>query len=120
MLERYYVRPVTVDRVRTSWIVAAIEQYVGWLAEWRYASRTVLRRIPLLVAFGEFAKTHGATEVARLADNLDPLGQGGMARHPSGNVAQRAAERSARSARNPTGKIRPWPYRGTFVAVGPP
>ena len=66
MLERYYVRPVTVDRVRTSWIVAAIEQYVGWLAEWRYASRTVLRRIPLLVAFGEFAKTHqGRTFIER-------------------------------------------------------
>jgi hypothetical protein len=29
--------PVTVDRIRTSWIVAAIEQYVGWLAERRYS-----------------------------------------------------------------------------------
>ncbi|MGH8565681.1 MAG: site-specific integrase, partial [Gammaproteobacteria bacterium] len=66
MLEQYYVRPVTVDRVRASWIVPAIEQYVGWLAERRYASRSVSRRIPLLVAFGEFAKMHGATEVAHL------------------------------------------------------
>ena len=47
MLERYYVRPVTVDRIRTSWIAPAIEQYVGWLAEQRYSSKTVSRRIPL-------------------------------------------------------------------------
>lgn len=29
MLEQYYVRPVTVNRIRTSWIASAIEQYVG-------------------------------------------------------------------------------------------
>ena len=48
MLEGYYVRPVTVDRIRTSWIAPAIEPYVGWLAERRYASKTVLRRIPVV------------------------------------------------------------------------
>ncbi len=55
MIERYYVRPVTVDRIRTSWIVPAIEQYVGWLAEQRYSSKTVLRRIPLLAQLSGFA-----------------------------------------------------------------
>ncbi len=101
MLERYYVRPVTVDRVRTSWIVAAIEQYVGWLAEWRYASRTVLRRIPLLVAFGEFAKTHGATEVAQLADHVEPFVQRWIAQHASRKRAARAREKIGEFARNP-------------------
>lgn len=33
MLEKYYVRPDTTDRIRTSWIFAAIDQYVGWLSE---------------------------------------------------------------------------------------
>jgi len=101
MLERYYVRPVTVDCVRTSWIVAAIEQYVGWLAEWRYASRTVLRRIPLLVAFGEFAKTHGATEVAQLADHVEPFVQRWIAQHASRKRAARAREKIGEFARNP-------------------
>ena len=31
MFENYYVRPVTIDRIRGSWIAPAIEQYVGWL-----------------------------------------------------------------------------------------
>src|SRR2546426_10269429 len=90
MLERYYVRPVTVDRVRTSWIVAAIEQYVGWLAEWRDASRTGVRRIPLLVAFGEFAKTHGATEAPQPADHVEPFVQRWIAEHASRKRAARA------------------------------
>ena len=31
MLERYFVRPRTVDRIRASWLGPAIEQYVTWL-----------------------------------------------------------------------------------------
>ena len=30
MLERYFVKPSTVDRIRASWIAPAIEQYVAW------------------------------------------------------------------------------------------
>jgi hypothetical protein len=51
MLERYYIRPITVDRIRTSWIAPAIEQYVGWLAEQRYSSKTVSRRIHAALVF---------------------------------------------------------------------
>lgn len=86
MLEQYYVRPVTVDRIRTSWVAPAIEQYVGWLAERRYASKTVSRRIPLLVAFGEFAKRRGATELAQLADHLEPFVQTWVSEHARGKA----------------------------------
>ena len=96
MLEQYYVRPVTADRIRTSWIGTAIEQYVGWLAERRYSSRTVLRRIPLLVAFGEFAKTRGATEVAQLVDHAEPFEQVWISRHTKRNCAARARKKGRR------------------------
>ena len=56
MLESYFVRPQTVDRIRESWIGPEIERYVVWLAEQRYSSRSVLRRVPLLVDFAEFAR----------------------------------------------------------------
>ena len=39
MLERYFVKPTTADRIRASWIGSEIEQYVEWLAEPR-AGRT--------------------------------------------------------------------------------
>ena len=56
MLESYFVRPQTVDRIRASWIGAEVERYVGWLAEHGYAARCVITRVPLLIAFGEFAR----------------------------------------------------------------
>jgi integrase/recombinase XerD len=39
MLERYFVKPETVDRIRASWIAEAIEAYVLWMAEHGYAAR---------------------------------------------------------------------------------
>jgi integrase/recombinase XerD len=68
MLETYFVKPQTVDRVRACWIGPEIEGYVVWLAEHGYAARCVLSRTPLLVAFGEFAWARGA----RTAEDLPP------------------------------------------------
>ena len=66
MLERYFVRPQTVDRIRAGWIGSEIERYVVWLAEHGYSSRCVLRRVPLLIKFGEFAWVGGARTVEEL------------------------------------------------------
>ena len=38
MLEKYFVKPQTVDRVRASWIGAEIERYVEWLCRARVSS----------------------------------------------------------------------------------
>src|SRR5215813_14358694 len=71
MLERYYVRPDTVDRIQSSWISGAIDQYVAWLAKQQYSSDTVTRRIPLLVSFGDFARAQGATTWADLPAQVE-------------------------------------------------
>ena len=60
MLERYFVFPATVDRIRTSWIGEPVERYVEHLAERGYGTKTILRRVPMLIRFGEFARAHGA------------------------------------------------------------
>ncbi len=41
MLESYFVKPSTADRVRCSWIAPEVERYVGWLAERGYAAKCV-------------------------------------------------------------------------------
>ena len=41
MLNRYFIRPTAVDRIRSSWIGEVIERYVVWLAEQNYAARNV-------------------------------------------------------------------------------
>ena len=71
MLERYFIRPDTVDRIRASWIGEPIERYVGWLTEHRYATRNVLRRVPILVRFGTFAAGQGATRWDELPAHVD-------------------------------------------------
>lgn len=70
MLEKYYERPQTVDRVRGSWIGPQIEQYVTWLAGHGYDERCVLRRVPLLAAFGEFAAAGGARQLTDLPGHV--------------------------------------------------
>ena len=52
MLERYFVKPRTVDRIRASWIGPEIEQYVTWMDEREYAPRSVCHRVPVLVSSG--------------------------------------------------------------------
>ena len=75
MLEKYYVRSETVDRIRSSWIGSAIETYVSWLSERRYAMRSVLRRIPIVVSFGEFARARGASRLDQLAEHVESFVQ---------------------------------------------
>lgn len=71
MVERYFIRPATVDRIRGSWLGDAIQTYVSWLAKQSYSSRCVIRRVPLLMRFGEFARRRGATDVEELHGHVD-------------------------------------------------
>lgn len=91
MLETYFGRPETVDRVRASWIGAEVERYVGWLAEQGYANRCIWSRVPQVVAFGEFARTRGASEVGDLAAHVDAF------------VAQRVASSKSERKNGPRG-----------------
>jgi integrase/recombinase XerD len=71
MLERYFTKPQTVDRIRSSWLGEAIERYVTWLAEHGYQARCIYRRVPLLMRFAAFAHQRGATELDALASHVD-------------------------------------------------
>lgn len=71
MLERYFIRPETVDRIRASWLGGAIQTYVAWLTGQSYSSRCVVRRVPLFMQFGEFARKRGVNRVEDLHRHLD-------------------------------------------------
>jgi integrase/recombinase XerD len=61
MLERYFLKPESVDRIRACWLGDAIEHYVGDLSEQGYATSSITRRVPVLMHFAEYAARHGAT-----------------------------------------------------------
>lgn len=45
MLEHYFTKPETADRIRQSWFGESIEKYVIWLSDQGYAARTVHRSL---------------------------------------------------------------------------
>jgi integrase/recombinase XerD len=71
MLEQYFVRPATVDRIRGSWIAAEIDTYVAWLVEHGYSTKSIWRRVPIAFTFGEFARERGARVVGELPEHVE-------------------------------------------------
>jgi integrase/recombinase XerD len=63
MLEDYYVKPSTVDRVRGSWLAPQIESYLRWLEAHGYFRLVGYRQLPLLFHFAEFARKKGCRDV---------------------------------------------------------
>lgn len=90
MLEQYFIKPATVDRIRGSWIASEIETYLAWLVDQGFSTKSIWRRVPIAFAFGEFARGRGA----RMVDDLPA--------HVEAFVADRVARHDAR-----TGSTRP-------------
>ena len=101
MVERYFTRPETVDRVRASWIGELIESYVQRLSDLGYAPRTVVHRVPLLMQFGVFAKAHGAATFAELPDHVGLFVREWVSERGGNRKTVRALEGLATEARNP-------------------
>lgn len=70
MLERYFLLPTTIDRIRGSWLAKPIERYVDWLTERQYTPSSVVRRVSLLMRFGEFACRRGARHWRQLPGHV--------------------------------------------------
>ena len=81
MLNHYFIRPTTVDRIRSSWIGEAIERYVIWLEAKSYAKRNVFMRVPILLRFGQFAYHAGAKRWEELPAHVDSFVQTWLGRH---------------------------------------
>jgi len=64
MLEDYYVKPSTIDRIRACWLAPQMESYLEWLQAQGYSRLVVYRRLPLLFHFAEFAQKKGCRDVA--------------------------------------------------------
>lgn len=71
MLEHYFTKPETADRIRETWIGKSIEEYVVWLSDQGYSARTVHKHVPLLRRFGEVTWNLGARELKELPDHVD-------------------------------------------------
>jgi site-specific recombinase XerD len=100
VLNHYFVRPTTVDRIRASWIGKGIERYVVWLTEQHYAARNVSFRVPVLVRFGEFARTSGANKLDDLPAYVEPFIEDWLNRRKR-EYSESQCSVAARELRNP-------------------
>ncbi len=78
--------------LRSSWISTSIESYVEWLEDRQAARSTIVRRIPRLVRFGDFAKKCGAEHPSELGTHLDAFVASRVAASSHGRTEERQAE----------------------------
>ena len=101
MLERYFLKPATIDRLRASWIAEPVERYVTWLTEEGYAPRNVFRRVPIIVRFGEFARSRGAKAWSDLPAHVTAFGKFWLDEHGRSYPTARRQQWAEDAARNP-------------------
>ena len=102
MLERYYVRPETIDRIRSAWIGPLVDQYVTWMVERGYSTRNLAKRVPLLLNFGAFARREGATDYAQLPGYVEAFVHSWVHRPDRRRgIVERAPEEIAADLRGP-------------------
>jgi len=101
MLERYFVFPHTVDRIREAWIGEPIERYVEHLAEQGYAAGTIHYRVPLLVQFGEFARAQGAKTFEELPAYAEDFIAGWIRTHCPGGRGGKPRQGFTKEIRGP-------------------
>ncbi len=105
MLEDYFVKPRTVDRIRSSWLCPEIERYVDWLSEHDYRPANVHGNVPVVFAFGELARARGACSVEDLPEHIEAF------------VRERVAERAALRRDGRTGPRLAKDTRGPVVQM---
>ena len=66
MLEKYFLKPETLDRIRNCWLGEPIENYVVHLTEQGFSPKTVCRRVPVLTRFAGFAHDAGVDSFEEL------------------------------------------------------
>jgi hypothetical protein len=89
MLEQYFLRPTTVDRIRSNWLAPQIEQYLEWMHAQKYAKQNITRRIALLCHFADFARTNGATDLASATSLVEKFGDHWMVGNRCWNLETR-------------------------------
>jgi integrase/recombinase XerD len=67
MLEQYFLRPTTVDRIRSNWLAP-------WMHAQKYAGRNITRRVAILCHFADFARANGATDLVSATSLVEKYG----------------------------------------------
>lgn len=101
MLEQYYLKPATIDRIRASWLGPQIEGYVKWMHDNGYAARNVFRRVPIVCQFAEFASARGVTNPSDAMRFIEPFASHWLTKHGARCETPASRRHVLEDARNP-------------------
>jgi integrase/recombinase XerD len=81
MLERFFLKPQTVDRIMGCWLGQNIELYAAALCERGYSARSILRRVPILVQFAGFTDARQIQNLAQAENVIEPFVEHWLSSH---------------------------------------
>jgi site-specific recombinase XerD len=124
MIEKYFIKLQTIDRIRANWLGEPIERYVAWLDDRGYGSRNVFRRVPLLMRFSAYAQSNGAKAWEDLPQHVPGFVSGWTREHGLNRRTDRSRKSVANEVRGPieqmlrlilpdfslTGRRKPFPF----------
>jgi len=124
MIENYYFKPQTQDRIRACWLAEPIERYVTTLHDQGYATRSIYHRVPILMDFAAFAQARGAKVLTDLVDQVQPFVEHRIRHRQARCPDERSRKHLANEVRGPieqmlclvlpdfagTGRGRPFPF----------
>jgi site-specific recombinase XerD len=112
MLERYFIKSSTVDRIRANVAGAYIEHYVEWMRAQGYADRNVFKRVPVLCQFGDFASQRGATDGESALGHVEAFALHWQALHGKTCSSAEALAKVGHDARTPVRQMLEVALRG--------
>lgn len=73
MLERFFVKPQTIDRIMDCWLGLQIDEYVTALCDRGYAPRSIYRRVPVLTKFAVFTAARNVDQIEQTEALIEPF-----------------------------------------------
>jgi integrase/recombinase XerD len=73
MLEHYFTRPATVDRLRSLWLGPAISRYAEWLSDRQVSRASALFKFQTLVLFDRFVTARHIDALEELPAQIEPF-----------------------------------------------
>jgi integrase/recombinase XerD len=73
MLEHYFSRPSTVDRLRSLWLGPALTRYAEWLSDRQISRASALFKIQTLVLFDRFVTDRHIRTLEELPTQIEPF-----------------------------------------------
>lgn len=101
MLEKYFAKPSTIERIRARWLAPQIEQYVEWMQVNGYADHNVVRRVPYLCQFADFTERRGITNLNAAVAQVEEFASDWVARYRASVVSKPLRPKHLNEIRDP-------------------